>query len=125
MTVKRLLTVVFAIVSATVALGIVSLSAQLQAATAMAGERVVRADSEDPVDPGAYLVADVVGNGDEMLLFPQTGAVIRCSRGQIRQMDGPCVFENGRIYTWVNGRKHRVWLFGVVSEKAPNVRVDG
>jgi hypothetical protein len=125
MTIKRLLTVVVAICAGALAVGLMSLSAEMRAVTWMAGEGVAQADTTHPVDSGAYLVANVVGDGDEMLLFPQTGDVIRCKGGTICTEDGPYAFDSGRLYTWVNGHKHRVWLFGVVADEQPNVHVDG
>ena len=125
MTTKRLLAVVASIVGTAVILGIVSIEADMHATTYMADERATMAEPARPVDAGAFLVAEIVQDGDEMLLFPQTGDVIRCNDGEVRAADGPYVFEDGRLYTWVDGRKHRVWLYGVVARNRPNVRVDG
>ena len=125
MTVKRLLTVVFGIVGIAIAMGVLSLSAQMQAATCTAGESVGHAGERQRVDPGAFLVADIVRDGDQMLLFPQTGEAVRCKDGAICTTDGPYLFEDGKLYTWVNAHRHRIWLFGVISESRPSVQVNG
>jgi hypothetical protein len=120
-----LLAVIASIVGTAVILGIMSIEADMRATTYMADERATMTEPARPVDAGAFLVAEIVQDGDEMLLFPQTGDVIRCNDGEVRAADGPYVFEDGRLYTWVDGRKHRVWLYGVVARNRPNVRVDG
>jgi hypothetical protein len=125
MTLKRLLTIVFGIVGIAILLGILSLNTEMQAATVMAGEGATRPPEAPPLDPSAFLVAEVVKGGDEMLLFPQTGDAIRCNNGTICNADAPYLFQDGKLYTWVKGHKHRVWLFGVVSESRPSVQVDG
>jgi len=123
MTIRRLLTVVFGIIGIATALGIVSLNAEMHAASFMAGESVAQAAEPEQIDPSAFLVAEIVRDGDEMLLFPQTGDVIRSHDSSIVEDDGPYLFQDGKLYTWVKGDKRRVWLFGVIAEERPSVRV--
>ena len=125
LTTRRLLTVVLGIIGVAIVLGLLSLNAEMHAATWTAAETVATDGGASPVDSGAFVVAEIVRDGDEMLLFPQTGDVIRCNDGAIETADAPYLFKDGKLYTWVNGHRHRVWLFGVVAQTRPSIRVDG
>ncbi len=77
---------------------------------------------EQPV----VLEAELLPEGQSILLMPQYDDILLRDGKSIVQMDGSVDFDegNGKYVRWENLRPKRVWLFMVVSDEKPKVTVE-
>jgi hypothetical protein len=67
--------------------------------------------------------AQMAGDKRQLLLMPSANEVAVKHGRRVEPIGPPCWYDDGRFYMFDRGTKKRIWLFAVVCEDEPQVRV--